>query len=127
MEVGAVQITASWLLHLAALQYPFFSSDFQCFCFFVPSVSQNPAFYQLPRDLSDEQLKMRLRSICLSSIKALADFGMLTTDADGFQLRPEGKQLLTLHIATSKFMCKHCTRGAPLCCGLHEEISGFKS
>lgn len=46
---------------------------------------------------------MRLRSICLSSIKALEEFGLLSTDADGFQLRPEGQPSVLWHSATSIF------------------------
>ena len=72
--------------------------------FLFVRVKSNPAYYKLPRGLTDDELEERLRSICMRDVRKLAAAEMIQLEDDG-RLRP-------LQLGT--IMARHCiVRRAP--------------
>ncbi|GJP53634.1 hypothetical protein CLOM_g12786, partial [Closterium sp. NIES-68] len=61
--------------------------------FLYVRIQKNPMHYGIPSNLSEDQLKRKLKEICVQSINELVRYGMVTTDEYNYVLRPAGIKL----------------------------------
>ncbi|CAI5470957.1 unnamed protein product [Closterium sp. Yama58-4] len=56
--------------------------------FLYVRIQKNPLHYGIPSNLSEDQLKRKLKDICVQSINELVKYGMVTTDEYNYVLQP---------------------------------------
>ena len=51
-------------------------------------LAKNPAHYEMPKGMSDDELERRLKALCIAQLRQLADAQMVLVDDDGLSIAP---------------------------------------